>query len=149
MIVTREEMERLVADRHTVSDKIRALGDAGVPRADIARFLDRKYQHVRNVLNARQRKAGGDSERDEPGQEEPDTVLQLVLANGQIKLPATWLTAEGLADGDAVICRIGRDGLHVMSRGVAIEAMREIARKRMPQEAAILEALLRDPHRPD
>ncbi len=34
----------------TVSDKIRKLDDAGYPRAEIARLLNKRYQHVRNVL---------------------------------------------------------------------------------------------------
>src|SRR5271155_4077603 len=48
-----EDPDRLaaIAGRHTsVADKIRALAAAGVPRADIARFLGKRYQHVRNVL---------------------------------------------------------------------------------------------------
>src|SRR5579872_2794456 len=48
-----EDTERLgaIAARHaTVADKIRALAGAGVARADIARFLGKRYQHVRNVL---------------------------------------------------------------------------------------------------
>jgi hypothetical protein len=48
-----EDPDRLaaIAGRHTtVADKIRALATAGVPRADIARFLGKRYQHVRNVL---------------------------------------------------------------------------------------------------
>lgn len=32
------------------SKVIRELSSAGMPRADIARFLDIRYQHVRNVL---------------------------------------------------------------------------------------------------
>ena len=34
----------------TKSSKIRALNSKGHKRADIARFLDIRYQHVRNVL---------------------------------------------------------------------------------------------------
>lgn len=34
----------------TKSDKIRALAQAGFPRTEIARYLDIRYQHVRNVL---------------------------------------------------------------------------------------------------
>jgi len=42
---------RAIAAPHvTVADKIRALAGAGVARADIARFLGKRYQHVRNVL---------------------------------------------------------------------------------------------------
>jgi hypothetical protein len=41
----------------TVSDQIRALDKAGLPRAEIARRLGKRYQHVRNVLE-------GDKARD-------------------------------------------------------------------------------------
>lgn len=34
----------------TTSDKIRALAARGVARADIAKMLSIRYQHVRNVL---------------------------------------------------------------------------------------------------
>ena len=62
-----EDPERLgaIAARHaTVADKIRALANAGVPRADIARFLGKRYQHVRNVLedDAQSRPEGGGSD---------------------------------------------------------------------------------------
>jgi len=43
-------MAEVVAPFSTVSDKIRALARCNVPRAEIARFLDKRYQHVRNVL---------------------------------------------------------------------------------------------------
>ncbi|HLY81319.1 MAG TPA: hypothetical protein VKQ70_18215 [Caulobacteraceae bacterium] len=59
-----EDPDRLgaIAARHTtVADKIRALSAAGVARADIARFLGKRYQHVRNVLegDAQSRPEGG------------------------------------------------------------------------------------------
>ena len=38
--------------RLSVSDQIRALDTAGYPRAEIARRLGKRYQHVRNVLEA-------------------------------------------------------------------------------------------------
>jgi len=44
------EMRRIVEGLPTKSSKIRALDAAGCKRADIARFLDIRYQHVRNVL---------------------------------------------------------------------------------------------------
>jgi hypothetical protein len=45
-----ERLRTLAAPHATVAGKIRALAAAGVPRADIARFLGKRYQHVRNVL---------------------------------------------------------------------------------------------------
>jgi|tagenome__1003787_1003787.scaffolds.fasta_scaffold20286250_2 hypothetical protein len=65
-----EQMERIVEGHATVSDKIRALDKAGVERADIARFLKRRYQHVRNVLE-------GDKQR---GQGAPASVKAKVTA---------------------------------------------------------------------
>ncbi len=43
---------RIVNSAATVSDKIRALDAAGYSRAAIARMLGKRYQHVRNVLEA-------------------------------------------------------------------------------------------------
>ncbi len=45
-----DRLARVAAPHATVAGKIRALAGAGVPRADIARFLGKRYQHVRNVL---------------------------------------------------------------------------------------------------
>lgn len=42
----------------SVSDKIRELNDMGVSRAQIAKLLGKRYQHVRNVLVGDLRKAG-------------------------------------------------------------------------------------------
>ena len=53
-----ESMTRLTAGLGTKSDKIRALDAAGYERADIARYLDIRYQHVRNVLVNDERRRG-------------------------------------------------------------------------------------------
>jgi|SRR6185312_3007204 len=51
---------RAIAGAHaTVADKIRALDTAGYARADIARFLGKRYQHVRNVLEGDAQAGGG------------------------------------------------------------------------------------------
>ena len=47
-----QDLARIVGSEMTVSDKIRALDAAGHPRAEIARVLGKRYQHVRNVLEA-------------------------------------------------------------------------------------------------
>lgn len=45
-----QDVARIVGSTATVADKIRALDAAGYPRAEIARLLGKRYQHVRNVL---------------------------------------------------------------------------------------------------
>lgn len=46
----RAKMDKIVSGMEGVSQKIRALDAAGYARADIARYLKKRYQHVRNVL---------------------------------------------------------------------------------------------------
>jgi hypothetical protein len=49
----------VVADQAlSVSDKIRELDAMGISRAKVAKLLGKRYQHVRNVLDADQRKTG-------------------------------------------------------------------------------------------
>lgn len=46
----KRSMEEVVQGAINLSDKIRRLGRAGYTRAEIAKFVDRRYQHVRKVL---------------------------------------------------------------------------------------------------
>jgi hypothetical protein len=55
----RDKMQAIVQPHATISDKIRALAAAGAPRAEIARFLGKRYQHVRNVLEGDAQAGGG------------------------------------------------------------------------------------------
>jgi len=50
MPISAEDAARNASSRTTVSDRIRELDAEGVPRAEIARALGKRYQHVRNVL---------------------------------------------------------------------------------------------------
>ncbi|MGV8949718.1 MAG: hypothetical protein ACOH2M_01355 [Cypionkella sp.] len=49
MINIKRPVSVVIEGLDTTSDKIRALLREGYPRADVARFLDIRYQHVRNV----------------------------------------------------------------------------------------------------
>lgn len=46
----RKPAEEIIAGLHTTSDKIRALAKGGYDRTEIAKRLNIRYQHVRNVL---------------------------------------------------------------------------------------------------
>lgn len=50
--MTEVEMDRLTAELPTKSQKIRLLHDHGVSRSAIAKYLNIRYQHVRNVVIA-------------------------------------------------------------------------------------------------
>lgn len=57
-VLAQHEVLRILSDgKLNISDKIRALNDFGVPRAQIAKVLGKRYQHVRNVLMAQELKA--------------------------------------------------------------------------------------------
>lgn len=45
-----KKMTSTIKDLPTVSSKIRALNSEGYTRSEIATFLGKRYQHVRNVL---------------------------------------------------------------------------------------------------
>jgi hypothetical protein len=53
-VIVAGEIERIKRDPAlNISDRIRALDRLGMPRAEIARQLGKRYQHVRNVLEAK------------------------------------------------------------------------------------------------
>ena len=101
-----------VAERHrvtnsdmTVADKIRALAAAGCSRADIARLLGKRYQHVRNVLEADKLPRGSSSSRPiHAGMEEAGPAFSgvhrlAVDVDGRVKLPSHVLAALGGGSG--------------------------------------------------
>ena len=49
-VLNKTEMNNVVKGLTTTSSKIRALNVKGYTRSEIARFLNKRYQHVRNVL---------------------------------------------------------------------------------------------------
>jgi len=51
------DQKKALKGESTVSGQIRVLAKSGMPRADIARVLGKRYQHVRNVLVEDARKA--------------------------------------------------------------------------------------------
>jgi hypothetical protein len=50
-VVTQNPIDSIVTNPNmSTSAKIRSLYDAGITRSQIAQMLDKRYQHVRNVL---------------------------------------------------------------------------------------------------
>ena len=140
--MTDEEMCRLIAGAPTKAESIRRLFAAGITKAAIARFMELRYQHVYNVLL---RATASDQEGAAVITEPAFTPLK-VDAKGKVQLPAAFLSANGLDGGGTLFCRGDPRGLALMSRESALEELREVARKRMPDHAAMLDALLEDVH---
>ena len=137
----RMAMEAATAGLPTTSAKIRALAEMKFKRADIARFLGIRYQHVRNVLNQplAGRLAGGIAEAAAPFESNPhapesrnaegDDAIRVyrfdVDMDGRIKLPPTALRELGVAPGRMISARFEDGELRLMS----IEAARRFVQK--------------------
>lgn len=133
-----EEMDALISGTDNKSEKIRILNRAGVSKADIGKHLGIRYQHVYNVLlREGTHKAVGESDGGDRGE-----VTSLVYKRGQITLPQAFVEREGLADDDMLFCRVEDDGLKLMTRRSALDHLKEEAARRMPEQAALFEALL-------
>lgn len=50
-LILKTDMQTKLDSFNSVSAKIRFLDYNGIDRADIARILNKRYQHVRNILN--------------------------------------------------------------------------------------------------
>jgi hypothetical protein len=165
-----EDSERLnaIAARHaTVADKIRALAGAGVPRADIARFLGKRYQHVRNVLegDAQSRPEGGGYvlgradlsgvregprpfDRDDDAmyvERRSETAFWLeVKPDGSLPLSQEIAAALNAEPGRRVFAKIADGRLTVMSGEAAMNEARAIVRKYIPPEVDLVDSFLAD-----
>jgi hypothetical protein len=149
------EMARQTKDLTTKADKIRALGRAGFARADIARYLNIRYQHVRNTLEAAGiPMPGKDDEAREPGvasnasMAEAPAPFEAALADGYHSL---WIAADGrlvvpqalrdamLLDEDGRVTAYLADGeLRLISPRAALRNIQSIAAKyKKPGESVV------------
>ena len=122
--MNRAEALRVAASNATVSDKIRAMDAAGYSRAEIAKHLDKRYQHVRNVLEGDKlsRTSRQATSLPEPiaGVGEPAQafhgVQRLALdADGSIRLPPALQAMLGVRPGGVLIAELEPDRLVILS----------------------------------
>ena len=152
-----QDMARVAQSQATVSDKIRALARAGVSRADIARHLGKRYQHVRNVLEADLVRAApppsGFAEQASPPWVAPPPdplkhqvkIFRLVVDNeGRVTLPPQVLSAWGLAPGSVLAGRFEGDELTVMTQDTSIRRAQALVRQFIPAGVSLSEELIAD-----
>ena len=149
----------------SISDKIRALAEAGYARADIARLLGKRYQHVRNVLedDARKSRLGqgfaesrpdrdpgeaGPGMRDEAtpfaGPSTEDHVERVRLdTEGRLLLTQNLIEALGARPGEWVIATVREDGtIALLSARAAMKQAQAIIRRFVPAGVSLVEELL-------
>lgn len=123
------DFERVTAGLKTKSDKIRALSRSGVPTAEIARYLDIRYQHARNVLmEAGLHKVGeAVAVSPKPAQAGSQHAWVTLDANGGLVIPPELLVAAALKPGTSVHVRLTDDGLEVFSQYAALARVQAMA----------------------
>ncbi|QUD87417.1 AbrB/MazE/SpoVT family DNA-binding domain-containing protein [Phenylobacterium montanum] len=138
-------MAEIAAAHTTVSDKIRALNAEGVPRAEIARFLGKRYQHVRNVLVADAEQGptyvvgraelAPVAEAAQPFVHEPvfeqrsGGIYRLVVRDdGVLVLPPAVREALGVPAGGVVMANLSDEEFSVISSAKAGRRAQEMVR---------------------
>lgn len=138
----------------TVSDQIRALDRAGYPRAEIARRLGKRYQHVRNVLEGD--KTRGSTPEARPTTSEgfqsaagiSGTFYRLVVArDGTLTLPREVGRAMGVSPGSVVVGKLTGPDLSLTSSLVSAQRARDRVRSLNPRGESMVDSLIADRRR--
>lgn len=139
-----QDIARIVGSADTVSDKIRALAAGGMARAEIARRLGKRYQHVRNVLEGDRQSAPsqGVSEAEAPpfrhqAAYEPEVrgggVSRMELSeDGWLKLPADLIAAWGLRAGSVLMGHLDGESFELITGQTSMKRVLEMARRLIP-----------------
>jgi len=137
----RAEMDRLVVGLETKSAKIRALGKSGFSRSEIARYLDIRYQHVRNVLVREEAKSasGGSESSQVAGGVGTWTRLG---PGGRIVVPANMRDALGLSVGDDLQVVLDGREIRVIPRSVVVERVQELVARYVPGGVSLVDELI-------
>jgi hypothetical protein len=157
-------MAEIVRSYATVSDRIRALDAAGAPRAEIAKFLGKRYQHVRNVLEGDKQRGGYQlGHADLSGVQEQGAAFErpvddrefieprgngayrlVVRADGSILLPKEILAAFGAEGGGVVMAKLDGETFGLISAETAMRRIREMVRRTIPADVDLVAELIAD-----
>lgn len=148
-------LDEIVRGLVTKSDKIRALGRENVPTAEIAKYLDIRYQHARNVLvdsGLHPAKAqNGQSEQAahpeviSPVDAKPEWVE--VDAHGRVQLSTKIRSAVGINPGMVVHVRVEGDTIEILTQRAAVKRARDIVRKFVPPGVSLVDELIAERRR--
>jgi AbrB family looped-hinge helix DNA binding protein len=134
---------RAVRKINTTAAKIRALAAKGQSRADIARALGIRYQHVRNVLireEAKAKAAGSSDPTPMPGKIR-------VGPDGSAVIPAEVTNAISLKEGDTLFIRIHDGEIHLLTKTAVMRRVQSLVREFVPEGVSLVDELLEDRRR--
>lgn len=138
---TRSAMDKVVANASTKSDKIRALGRAQFKRADIARYLNIRYQFVRNVL---EQAKGSVSKAEREASETAGPLQQWVQVgrDGSMVIPAPFRKFLGIENGGPVFLVSENGEVHLLGRDAAIRRVQELVAPYLPKNSSLVDELI-------
>lgn len=137
-------MNRVVEGLPTIAARIRALDGAGYARADIARFLGKRYQHVRNVLAQARRKTEAAPTRSGTSDRPGDVASQKlrVAEDGRIVIPAEMRTAMLIDESGHLTARVVEGELRVLTPKAAIFKLQRMVREKAPDGVSLVDELI-------
>jgi bifunctional DNA-binding transcriptional regulator/antitoxin component of YhaV-PrlF toxin-antitoxin module len=142
------KMDRLTKGLDTKSEKMRVLAKAGCQTADIARYLDVRYQFVRNVLlreKEKQTRANGHASSASPATESPNRTK--LDAGGWVKIPERAIVKLGLKPGETLTVTVDDGEIRLMTIPVAVRKAQAIVRQFVPEGVSLVDELLEDRRR--
>lgn len=149
MAASQRYMQKLTEGLPSKSEKMRVLAGAGYTRADIARFLETKYQFVRNVLvqdEARKAKQANSS----PDTKQPEQLAATKVKlgpDGRVVIPAAFREAFGLKEGDTLIASVENGELRLLTIPAAARRAQAMLRKFIPDGVSLVDELIEDRRR--
>ncbi len=131
----RAPMDEVMAGLSTKAAKIRALDRAGYARAEIAKHLGIRFQHVYNVLKR--------SNSDQPR----SRMWIKVGAAGRIVIPAPYRRAMGVGEGDYVQLRLEDHEVRMVSRASVIQRVQERVARYVEPGRSLVDELIAERRR--
>jgi antitoxin component of MazEF toxin-antitoxin module len=138
-----QDLKLEIENLNTVSDRIRLLDNRGIARADIARFLGKRYQHVRNVLEQDRRK----SEQPAYNQTNQGVWHLSVGKSGQLNLPQSIVDQIQLGPGREVVLTVENGELRINSVMTALRKAQALVQKLVPAGESMADELIADRRR--
>jgi AbrB family looped-hinge helix DNA binding protein len=151
--MAQSDIQLSISKLPTTSAKIRALAERGVERADIARTLGIRYQHVRNVLEqdkvrgAKSAAAGGNSATMADASVVRAAMKVRLGPDGRVVIPAAFRDVLSLKDGDVLFARLEGGEIHLLTPQAAMRRVQAMVREFVPEGVSLVDELIEDRRR--
>lgn len=124
------------------SDRIRTLASEGKPRAEIARELGIRYQHVRNVLERDKEKREKAAAHTAPQTDRAMSQKIKLGPDGRIVIPAAFREALALKEGHVLFARLEDGEIHLLTPKAAMQRAQALLRQFVPEGVSLVGELI-------